>query len=583
MRSAAQTLVDQLLIHGCDHVFCVPGESYLPVLDALYLQRERIKLIVNRHESGSGFMAEAYGKLTGKPGVAMVTRGPGATNISIAVHTAHQDSTPMIVFIGQVGSDMFEREAFQEVDYRFMFARLAKWVAQIDRAERIPEFIARAYSVAQSGRPGPVVLALPEDMLSQQVDVADARPAQVVQASPASADLARLSALLTEAKNPLVIAGGPGWTRAACKDLRTFIEAWNLPIACAFRFQDTFDHAHANYVGDVGIGINPALAKRVKEADVLLVLGARLGEMTTSGYMLLEVPTPKQALIHVHADVNELNRVYQAALPIASGMPQIAAALAALIASPASRGSSGEFAASAPRPESSKPPASGAVDGLGWGSTVQTARTAYEAWQQEPKTTRDSRFNLWHVVQTLRKHLPASTLIANGAGNFATWAHRFWRYGGIEHHGRTQLAPTSGAMGYGMPAGIAAALIEPHKQTVIFAGDGDYMMTGQELATAVQCGAAPLILVFNNGLYGTIRMHQARDFPGHISGTQLANPNFAQLAHAYGAWGLRISSDQDFEDALGQALAHLRTHNTPALIELMTDPQLIAPGMRLTD
>jgi acetolactate synthase-1/2/3 large subunit len=559
MRSAAQALVDQLLIHGCDHVCCVPGESYLPVLDALYLQRERIRLIVNRHESGSGFMAEAYGKLTGKPGVAMVTRGPGATNISIAVHTAHQDSTPMIVFVGQVGSDMFEREAFQEVDYRFMFARLAKWVAQIDRAERIPELIARAYSVAQSGRPGPVVLALPEDMLSQQVNVPDAKPAQIVQASPADADLARLSTLLAQAqKNSLVIAGGPGWTRAACKDLRTFVEAWNLPIACAFRFQDTFDHAHPNYVGDVGIGINPALAKRVKEADVLLVLGARLGEMTTSGYTLLDVPSPKQTMIHVHADANELNRVYQAALPIASGMPQITAALAAL-------------ATPSPLPFPAR------------GEGVNAARAAYETWQAEPPTTRDSRFNLWQVVQTLRKHLPANTLIANGAGNFATWAHRFWRYGGIEHHGRTQLAPTSGAMGYGMPAGIAAALIEPRKQTVIFAGDGDYLMTGQELATAVQYGAAPLILVFNNGLYGTIRMHQARDFPGHISGTQLVNPHFAQLAQAYGAWGERVTEHQHFEAALLRAMSHLQTHDSPALIELMTDPQLITPTAKLAD
>jgi acetolactate synthase-1/2/3 large subunit len=502
-------------------------------------------------------MAEAYGKLTGKPGVAMVTRGPGATNISIAVHTAHQDSTPMIVFIGQVGSDMFEREAFQEVDYRFMFARLAKWVAQIDRADRIPEFIARAFSIAQSGRPGPVVLALPEDMLSQMVDVADAQPAAATQASPAKTDLARLSSLLAEANKPLVIAGGPGWTRAACKDLRSFIEAWNLPLACAFRFQDTFDHAHPNYVGDVGIGINPALAQRIKDADVLLVLGARLGEMTTSGYTLLEVPAPKQTLIHVHADANELNRVYQAALPMVAGMAQIAAGLAELTPPP--------------RPEQVR------------GALVHAARAAYEHWQAEPQATRESSFNLWQVVQTLKQHLPANTLIANGAGNFATWAHRFWRYGGIEHHGRTQLAPTSGAMGYGMPAGIAAALIEAHKQTVIFAGDGDYMMTGQELATAVQYGATPLILVFNNGLYGTIRMHQARDFPGHVSGTQLRNPNFAALAQAYGAWGMRVTGHQQFESALSDALKHLQNTASPALIELMTDPQLITPTARLTD
>jgi acetolactate synthase I/II/III large subunit len=550
IRTAAQVLVDQLLINGTDHVFCVPGESYLPVLDALH--DAPIRLIVNRHESGSGFMAEAYGKLTGRPGIAFVTRGPGATNASIAVHTAQQDSTPMILFVGQVGGDFFEREAFQEIDYRFMFARLAKWVAQIDRAERIPELVARAFSVAQSGRPGPVVLALPEDMLSEMVDIADARPAQMVQASPAAADLARLAVLLAAAKAPLVIVGGPGWTQAACADLRAFVEAWNLPIACAFRFQDTFDHRHPNYVDDVGIGINPLLAQRVREADVLLVLGARLGEMTTSGYSLISAPVPAQTLIHVHADANELNRVYQAALPVCAGMPQIAAALRAL---PAHRCT----------------------------CDVLALRAAYQAWQAEPLAATQSQLNLWQILEILKQQMPAGTLIANGAGNFAAWAHRFWRYGGIEQYGRTQLAPTSGAMGYGMPAGIAAAIVQPEKPVLIFAGDGDFQMTGQELATAVQYGACPIIIVFNNRQYGTIRMHQAKAFPGRISGTQLRNPDFAALARAYGAWGRQARSVAQFQDAFKDAVTFTSARKGPALIELLTDPRLITPNQLLTD
>jgi acetolactate synthase-1/2/3 large subunit len=553
-RTGAQCLVDQLRIQGVDTVFCVPGESYLPVLDALVDHRDTIRLIVNRHESGTGFMAEAYGKLTGRPGVAFVTRGPGATNASIAVHTAHQDSTPMILFIGQVGSDMFEREAFQEVDYRFMFARLCKWVAQIDRADRIPEFVARAFAVAQSGRPGPVVLALPEDMLSILVDVADAGPARTVQASPSSVDLAQVQQLLSKASAPLVIVGGPGWHATACRDLRRFVETWQLPVSCAFRFQDTFDNHHPLYAGDVGIGINPALAQRVGEADVLLVLGPRLGEMTTSGYSLLQVPQPRQTLIHVHADADELGRVYQAALPICSGMPQIAAALAGL-ASP---------------------------ETLAWKSAPSVSRATYEAWQAEPVATREADFNLWQLMQKLRKRLPENTLIANGAGNFATWGHRFWRYGGIEHHGRTQLAPTSGAMGYGMPAGIAAALLKPGQPVLILAGDGDFLMTGQELATAVQYGAKPLILVFNNRQYGTIRMHQEREFPGRQSGTALRNPDFAALARAFGAFGVQVSALPEFDTALEAAMTHLASHQTPALIELLTDPRLIAPGLRLS-
>ncbi len=558
-RTAAQCLVDQLRIHGVDTVFCVPGESYLQVLDALHGYQDSIKLVVNRQESGTTFMAEAYGKLTGKPGIAMVTRGPGATNAAIGVHTAFQDSTPMILFIGQVGTDMFEREAFQEVDYRFMYARLAKWVAQIDRADRIPEFVARAFAVATSGRPGPVVLALPEDLLSQAVEVANAQPYHAVQAAPSPAQMAQLENLLVHARQPLVLAGGPGWDRAACAHLRHFIETWNLPLACAFRFQDTFDHHHPNYVGDVGIGINPALAARVKAADVLLVLGPRLGEMTTSGYTLLDVPTPRQHLIHVHPDPSELNRVYQAELAIAAGSFHMADALAHL-----------------------PPPAFAPADAP-WAASVAAARADYEAWQGEPKASREARFNPWQIVQTLKAELPADTLIANGAGNFATWGHRFWRYGGIEHHGRTQLAPTSGAMGYGLPAGIAASILDPQRTVLITAGDGDIMMTIQELATALQYGARPLILLFNNGLYGTIRMHQARDFPGRISGTELRNPDFVQLAQAFGAHAQRVTEVAQFKAALDAARAAIRDQGVPALIELITDPGLITPAMRLPD
>jgi acetolactate synthase-1/2/3 large subunit len=549
-RSAARILVDQLVIQRVDHAFCVPGESYLAVLDALY-DAPGIQLIVNRHESGSTFMADAYAKLTGRPGVAFVTRGPGATNASIGVHTAFQDSTPLVLFVGQVGSDFVEREAFQEIDYRRMFGQMTKWVAQVDRADRIPEFVAHAFQVATSGRPGPVVLALPEDLLEQSANVDDAAEYRPVQSAPTDAQIAAVGRQLAQARAPLVLLGGSGWTPVACGDLQRFAEANHLPVACAFRYQDLLDNGHPNYVGDVGIGINPKLAARVRDADLILAIGPRLGEMTTGGYSLLTVPKPKQALVHVHQGGEELGRVYQATLMIASGMPEIAARLAAL----------------AP------------VQSPSWAAATVAARAEYEAWQAQAPVYdgHPPQLDLWQVMRTLRAELPADTVITNGAGNFATWAHRYWRYGGL----RTQLAPTAGSMGYGVPAGIAAKLAAPERTVVTFAGDGDFLMTGQELATAAMYRTGVLILVFNNGMFGTIRMHQERHHPARVIGTELTNPRFDLLAQSYGGFGATVESTAQFGPTLAEALAFVRSRSLPAVIELRTDPQVITPGTTL--
>lgn len=548
-RTGGQILVDALQVHGVETAFGVPGESYLDVLDALH--DSHIQFVINRQEGGAAFMAEAYGKLTGKPGICFVTRGPGATNASIGVHTAHQDSTPMILFIGQVGNDFVDREAFQEIDYRRMFGPMAKWVAQIDRAERIPEYIARAFQVATSGRPGPVVLALPEDMLVETAQVANTRAYQAVQASPGAAQVDQLRALLAASKKPIVIAGGATWNPQACADLARFAEANQLPVACAFRFQDLMDNAHPNYVGDVGIGINPKLAARIKDADLVIALGPRLGEMTTSGYTLLDSPVPRQRLVHIHPDPEELGSVYQGELLIASGMAQACAMLAAM-----------------------EP-----VNASAWAASVQEGRAELAAFQQQPPVFNDglAPLNLWQMVQQLMDVLPRDTIVTNGAGNYATWAHRFWRYGAM----RTQLAPTSGAMGYGVPSGVAAKIAAPERTVVTFAGDGEFMMTGQELATAVQYRAGVLILVFNNGMYGTIRMHQERHYPGRVSGTQLNNPDFAALARAYGAHGEAVETTEAFGDALARALAHIKATGLPAVIELRYDGSLLTPNASL--
>lgn len=551
-RTGARLLVDQLLIQGVNHAFCVPGESYLPVLDALYDSREMIKLVVNRHESGAAFMADAYAKLTGQPGVAFVTRGPGAANAAIGVHVAYQDSSPLVLFIGQVSNDFVEREAFQEIDYRRMFGPLTKWVTQIDRADRVPEYVARAFQVATSGRAGPVVLALPEDMQSVKTDAPDALCHQPVQGAPSDTQIAALRRLLGRAQRPIVILGGFGWTPAACDNVKRFAEANYLPVACAFRFQDLLDNRHSNYIGDVGVGVNPKLAQRIKDADLILAIGPRLGEMTTSGYTLLEAPVPAQTLVHVHADATELGRVFQAQLMISSGPSQFASRLAMMV-------------------PIEEPP---------WRESVAQAREECLAWQQRPAVYAhgDPTLDLWEAVQILSRAVAADTIIANGAGNFATWAHRFWRYSGL----RTQLAPTAGAMGYGVPAAIAAKIAAPERTVVAFTGDGDFLMTGQELATAVQYGAGILVLVFNNQMYGTIRMHQEREFPGREHGTALVNPDFAKLAQAYGAYGATAATTDQFAIALAQALSFIKERRLPALISLTMDSEIITPNATLS-
>jgi acetolactate synthase I/II/III large subunit len=553
-RSGGQLIVDALKIHGVDLIFGVPGESYLPVLDALYDHQKTMRFIINRQEGGAAFMAEAYGKLTGRPGICFVTRGPGATNASIGVHTAYQDSTPMILFVGQVGSDFVEREAFQEIDYRRMYGPMSKWVAQIDRADRVHEYVTRAFQVATSGRPGPVVLALPEDMLTQCVSVdriPNMRRYQPVQAAPSQLQLHEFAQRLTQAKRPVVILGGSGWNRSACKHIAHFIEQQNLPAACAFRFQDLFDNHHPHYIGDVGIGINPKLARRITESDLVIAIGPRLGEMTTSGYTLLEAPSPKQSLIHIHTDANELGRVYQADMLINSGMPQIAESLASLPA----------------------------VDSSAWKASVGQAHAEYEAHQNSAPIFEQGEhpLNLWQVMQELRRQVPNDTILTTGAGNHTTWAHRYYRYGKM----RTQLSPTAGAMGYSIPSGIAAKLVHSDRTVITFAGDGEFLMNGQELATAVQYQAGVVIIVFNNNMYGTIRMHQEREFPNRTEGTTLHNPDFAALAKAYGAWGEVVSNTEEFAPALKRALAFSRENQLPALIELRYDGNLITPETTL--
>jgi acetolactate synthase-1/2/3 large subunit len=542
-RPGGRILVDQLRVHGTDLVFCVPGESYLAVLDALYDARDAIRLIVCRQDGGAAYMAEAHGKLAGRPGVCFVTRGPGATNASIAVHTAQQDSTPMILFIGQVGSDFVEREAFQEIDYRRMFGSIAKWVASIDRADRIPEMVSHAYHVAMSGRRGPVVLALPEDMLVQHAEVADAVPYKVVQSHPGAGDIAALRAMLEAAERPFVMPGGSGWTPQAVADLQAFAEANDVPVGCAFRFQDVFDNRHPNYAGDVGIGLNPKLAQRVREADLVLALGPRLGEMTTGGYTLIAAPRPAQKLVHVHAGAEELGRVYQADLMINAGAAPMAAALAAM-APVTPRWRDWTRAANADyRDNISPPPMPGALD-------------------------------YGRVVCMLREALPRDTIVTTGAGNYTGWVHRYWQHSVF----RTQLSPTSGAMGYGVPAAVAAKLAEPHRTVLSFNGDGCFLMNGQEIATAVQYGAHVIFLVVNNGLYGTIRMHQEREYPARVYATALHNPDFAALAAAYGLHGERVQRTEDFMPAFERC----RASGKAALIEVVIDPDVITTRTTLS-
>jgi len=550
---AGHLLVECLVAQGVTHAFGVPGESYLAVLDGFHVHRDDIKFIINRQEGGAAFMAEAHGKLTGRPGVCFVTRGPGATNASIGVHTAFQDSTPMVLFVGDVASDTRDREAFQEVDYLSFFGPstkgFAKRVERIDDARRIPEYVARAFATAMNGRPGPVVLVLPEDMLTEviQAHPVSARfPQALARVKPVEAwsdpgSLRTLREMLMVAQRPLVIAGGGGWTVQAAQALQRFAENWKLPVGNAFRFQDTFDNHHPLYAGDVGIGINPKLAARIQQSDLIIAIGPRLGEMTSGGYTLFEVPKPKQKLVHIHASAEELNRIYQADLAINATMNAAARSLEVLSA-----------------------PVS-----VPWEDWSKGCHDDYLSNLKPQPLPGD--IDMAAVVAVLQKHLPIDAVLTNGAGNFASWVHRFFKHHGLAKGFKTQLAPTNGAMGYGVPAGIAAALTSG-RLAFTMAGDGDFLMNGQELATATQYGAKTIIVLLNNSMFGTIRMHQEREYPLHVAGTQLKNPDFVALARAYGYAGERITHTAEFEPAILAALAR----EQGSLIEIVLDPEVIS-------
>ena len=543
-RSGGEILVASLLAQDATHLFGVPGESFLPVLDALVDVRDRLSFVVCRQEGGAAYMAEATGKLTGRPGVAIVTRGPGATNAAIGVHVARQDSTPMVLLVGQVGSDATDREAFQEIDYRRMYGDVAKWVAQIDRVDRIPEYVAHAWRLAMSGRPGPVVLALPEGVLSGTAVVADAPRAAHTPAAADPAQVAEVRARLTAAHSPLVLVGGSRWDPDACADLAEFARRWSLPVACAFRRQDLYDNRLPNYAGDVGIGPNPTLAARVRDADLVVAIGERLGEMTTSGYTLLDAPSPRQALVHVHPGTEEIGRVYQPAVGICATP---GAFLAAMLA------------------------AGGPDRDVPWRESAASANADYEAWREVRPVP--GAVDLWRIVRWLDERLPDDAILANGAGNYTTWLHRLYRHRGIG----TQLAPYAGAMGYGVPAAVAAKLLRPTSTVISWNGDGCFLMNGQELATAVQYRLAIVFVVIDNGMYGTIRMHQERAYPARVSGTALTNPDFAALARAYGAQGETVTTTAGFAPAFERALAH----DGPTLLHVKHDPQALTMNASL--
>jgi len=542
--SGGQLVVAALRAHRVDMAFGVAGESYLEVLDALF-DAPDIHLVTCRQEGGAAFMAEAYGKLTGKPGVLLVTRGPGACNASIGIHTAFQDSTPIVVLVGQVARHQIDREAFQEVDFRRMFSPLAKWVAQIDMAERVPELINQAFQTAVSGRPGPVVLALPEDMLRDRCAAAVAGPYRAVRAHPGANDLAELRQLLAAAERPMMLVGGSGWSDQACRDIAGFARANDLPVCCSFRRQDIVDNRLPCFVGDLGTGASPALVARFKEADLLLAVGARIGEITSQSYSLLGIPEPGKVLIHVHAAAEELGRVFRPTLAIQSGMPEFATAAAALAP------------AASPR----------------WSSWREAARAEYEAGLVP--SPEGGLLDLGEIMRWLRARLPDDAIVTSDAGNFSGWPNRFLQY---RRPGR-QLGPTSGAMGYGVPAAMAAKLLHPDRLVVGFCGDGGFMMTGQELATAGLEGTGPIILVFNNTMYGTIRMHQERRFPGRVVGTALKNPDFLTLARAYEVFGASVTRTAEFASAFEEAASR----NRAAIIELKMDPEAITTRTTLSD
>ncbi len=542
MRHGGQILIDQLREEGCDTAFCVPGESYLAALDGLHGQND-IRTIVCRQEGGAAMMADAHGKITGRPGIAFVTRGPGATNASIGVHIARQDSTPMILFVGQAARGMLGREAFQEVDFPAMFSPLAKWAAEIRDTDRIPEYVSRAVHTSMSGRPGPVVLSLPEDMLSASADVATIPASPIAEAHPGEADMNAVADALKNAKRPVVLAGGPGWSQQVRDDLTDFAEAWKLPVAVMFRGQYSMDNRHPNYVGLAGIGIDPELGKRIQEADLILVLGPRLGEITTGGYTLLTPPVPNQKLIHANPGAEELNSVYRADIAIVASLGSFTSRLGDLT-----------------------PPAS-----ISWADETAQARADYEAFSVPRETPGDVKFE--QIVAHVSKALPDDSVITNGAGNYSSFIHRYTQYKGY----RSQVATTSGTMGYGLPAAIAAKLVGPERKVVCYAGDGCFLMNGQELSTAVRYELPIVIIVVDNGMYGTIRMHQERDYPGRVSGTELVNPDFAAYARSFGANGETVLKTEDFANVFDAAL----NADKPTLIDLKVDPEAITPTTTL--
>ena len=548
---AGHLLVQCLVEQGVTHAFGVPGESYLCVLDGFHAYREQIEFVTCRQEGGAVFMADAQGRLSGRPGVCLVTRGPGATNASIGIHTAFQDSTPLVLFVGDVGSDFRDREAFQELDYGSFFGPstrgMAKRVERVDDPARLPEYVARAFATAMNGRPGPVVLVLPEDMLVQEVQARPLARVEPVQAWCDPGSLRTLREMLLASQRPFVIAGGSGWTPQSAQALQRFAENWKLPVGNAFRCQDLFDNHHPQYAGDVGIAINPKLAQRIRESDLVLVLGARLGEMTTSGYTLLQAPRSQQKLVHVHASAEELNRVYQADLAMVSTMNAAARSLEVLTA----------------------------PNDVPWVDWTQAAHAEYLA-NLTPQSLPGS-IDMPAIIETLSRLLPMDAVVTNGAGNFASWMHRFFKHRGLAHGHKVQLAPTAGSMGYGVPAGIAANLLTGRVAFTI-SGDGDFLMNGQELATAVQHGAKSIILLLNNGMYGTIRMHQEREYPSHLSGSSLNNPDFVALAKAYGYAASRVEQTAQFEPALRDALAS----EQGTLIEVMLDPEVITTRTSLS-
>lgn len=541
-KHGGKVLVEALEKQGVKRVFSVPGESFLAALDGLH--DAGIDNVVTRHEGGAAMMAEACGKLNGTPGVAFVTRGPGATNASAGVHIAFQDSTPMVLFIGQVASDQRDREAFQEVDYRAMFGPLAKWVAEIDRVDRIPEYVNRAFQTAQSGRPGPVVLALPEDMLSSPCISEATPPATLPSAQASEADLEAVLTAMQEAKRPLVLLGGRNWSPEAAQAMAHVAEVLDLPVAASFRCQDYLDNRHPNYVGDVGIGINPKLAQQVRDADVIFSLGARLGEMTTSGYTLLECPVPNQNLVHIHLDPNELGRVYHPTLAVTADAGEMVLQLSAKL----------QTAPKAARRD--------------WTSS---ARSNFETWQLPVETP--GALKMENVICHLNDVLPDDAILTNGAGNYSAWLHRYYRY---RDHG-TQLAPTSGSMGYGLPAAVAAKIERPNQEVICLAGDGCFQMSMQEFGVACENNANLIVLISNNGMYGTIRLHQQKKFPKRPSGTSIRNPNFAAFAECYGGFGAVVETDAEFVEAFAAA----RASGKPAIIEMRIDPNALGPMAKL--